>query len=513
MPKKPGGVPTIDKIYDFLFELGPVNKDEILFRKIKFDVEWGRNYLTIGLDDPGNATALKTFKNGIFKEVTSQFDNIKVINDPRNHTDDDGNSLKGLKVLVFGGGRFYVDFNVDQSKIQFKGAIPAYVHEEGTTYMLNAALQDDVKFTDFKKGKEKHILADGQPVELSQVYKDLMKLFGPKYNFRLPQWIWTFYQQQKEWLDKYSHRQWEPFMYGPEDFVKYFEKHMKEMKRASGVDAGDYTTWNPSDIWAVRGMTKVKADIDRQLKRGSLIEMNNILINLLEDEELVGISLKMVNQGANAELHLHNVETSPILKNLESFSKIEEYTMKDIDFRYNNIWEGETSYMPTNVYIGPGKKYAINIQRAGNRIGFDTQIKGAAAQGGQTPIDMVVDILKGTGFKKEQDTYPQTPDELNEESDKWKKMYEFLTKRKEGTGSLTWSKFQVYWEKMYNKNKRNAIIRLMYIQFWYAALSNFSNENTTFAGYKKSAEFWTDLLYTGMKIQPNREFAPHAKIS
>ena len=171
-----------------------------------------------------------------------------------------------------------------------------------------------------------------------------------------------------------------------------------------------------------------------------------ILINLLEDEELVGISLKMINQGDNAELHLHNVETSAILKDLKSFSKLEEYGMNDIEFRYNNIWEGETSYMPTNVYIGPGKKYAINIQRAGNRIGFDTQIKGAAAQGGQTPVDMVVDILKGTGFKKDQNTYPQTPEELVEEGEKYKKMYEFITKRKEGQGALTWNEFQLYWE-------------------------------------------------------------------
>ena len=409
-----------------------------------------------------------------------------------------------LSLLNFNNENYFIDFDVDESEVKFKGAIPAYVHEEGTTYMLNAALQDDVKFADFKKGKEKHILADGQPVENSDVYRKLMKLFGPKYNFRLPQWIWTFYQQQKEWLDKYSHREWEPFIYGTGDFVKYFEKHMKDMKRASGVDAGDYTTWSQSDIWAVRGMTKVRNDLDRQLKRGSLIEMNNILINLLEDEELVGISLKMVNPGENAELHLHNVETSSILKDLKSFSKIEEYGMNDIEFRYNNIWEGETSYMPTNVYIGPGKKYAINIQRAGNRIGFDTQIKGAAAQGGQTPIDMVVDILKGTGFKKEQNTYPQTPEALVEES-KYEKMYEFVTKKV--NGAPTYNEFQLRLDKLYQKKKKLAIVKLMHLAFWYDALTNYSSPND------KSAEFWTDLLYTGMKIKPGRQFAPHAKIS
>ena len=493
---------TIQNVEDFLYELGPVRNNEVLFKQLSFSISFGRSGISLELEHPGNMTALNRFKGGIIKELKGNFKGLNEAKDS-----------DGFKILQFTGHQQFIDFDVDQSEVKFKGAIPAFVHEEGTTYMLNAALQDNVKFTHFEKGKEKHILANGQPVEISDVYKKLMKLFGPKYNFRLPQWMWTFYQQQKEWLDKYSHREWEPFIYGRGDFVKYFKKHMSKMKRASGVDAGEYETWNPSDIWAVRGMTKVRQDLDRQLQRGSLIEMNNILINLLEDEELVGISLKMVNKGQDAELHLHNVETSAILTNLKSFSKIEEYSMKDIEFRYNNIWEGETSYMPTNVYIGPGKKYAINIQRAGNRIGFDTQIKGAAAQGGQTPIDMVVDILKGTGFTKNQNTYPQTPEALVEESDKWKKMYEFITDRKEGYGAPTWNKFQLYWEKMYKKNARNAIVRLMYIHFWYATLSNFSNENTSFGGYKKSAEFWTDLLYTGMKIKPGREFAPHAKIS
>ena len=47
----------------------------------------------------------------------------------------------------------------------------------------------------------------------------------------------------------------------------------------------------------------------------------------------------------------------------------------------------------------------------------------------------------------------------------------------------------------------------MQLSFWCDAINKFSS-NTD-----KSAEFWTDLLYTGMKIKPGRQFAPHAKIS
>ena len=47
----------------------------------------------------------------------------------------------------------------------------------------------------------------------------------------------------------------------------------------------------------------------------------------------------------------------------------------------------------------------------------------------------------------------------------------------------------------------------MLLTFWYDALTNYSKDND------KSAEFWTDLLYTGMKVTSKGEFAPHAKIS
>ena len=43
--------------------------------------------------------------------------------------------------------------------------------------------------------------------------------------------------------------------------------------------------------------------------------------------------------------------------------------------------------------------------------------------------------------------------------------------------------------------------KLMMLHFFHDALKN----------YAKDAEFWTDLLYLGMKV--GKRFAPHAKIS
>ena len=67
----------------------------------------------------------------------------------------------------------------------------------------------------------------------------------------------------------------------------------------------------------------------------------------------------------------------------------------------------------------------------------------------------------------------------------------------------TWAKEIVY---LYATDERVAIAKLMALSFFYDAI-NYSNKQTD------KAEFWTDLLYLGMKVSPKGHFAPHAKIS
>ena len=86
-------------------------------------------------------------------------------------------------------------------------------------------------------------------------------------------------------------------------------------------------------------------------------------------------------------------------------------------------------------------------------------------------------------------------------------MYKLVTK---GQKAPAYNEFQLYLDGFYQKSakgKQTAIVKLMMLSFWYDALTNYSSKTT------KSAEFLTDLPYTGMKIKPGREFAPHAKIS
>ena len=507
--------PTIDQVENYLYEIGEMSDDgsKVIIEGIEIGIEKNTRTgkapmkLSLHFDHPGAARYINKLKQTVWKELKQYY-----------HMPYKDITVAGYKALPFGyktdGTYTILSFDVEQVKAVPKGAVPAPIQEEGTTYILNAALNDNADIT---ANPQRQILVDGKPIKSEtkyKIYPKLEKLFGP-YKGKLDSWLWTYYQQNKVFLKEYGHIKWDPFEFGDRDFVTFFEEHMDKMKRESGIKAGDYTTWNPSDIWAVKGMNSVRTELNKALKKGSLIEMNSVLIHLMEDNELMGISLKMIKSGADAHVKLHNVETSAALKSLGLVHQVEEYTMKDISFRYDNIWEGDTSYVPTQVKLG--KKYEVNIRRAGNGVGFNTQIKGAAAQGGQTPTWMVVESLSSSTlpsgmklkkFSKDVTDYPQSEDDFVKETKGYQTMYEFITKKQ--SKAKSWTKFQLYMGGFYGKGakgKQVAIVRCMLITFWYAALKSYSAKNV------KSAEFWTDLLYTGMKIKPGREFAPHAKIS
>tara|TARA_R100001594_G_scaffold79110_3_gene113747 strand:- start:263 stop:1738 length:1476 start_codon:yes stop_codon:yes gene_type:complete len=488
IPIKDRPTATAENLEDFLYELGPVDRnDRVTVDGIQFEILKGRTGIELSFEHPGAKRYIDKFKGTVWRELKGNFTGL---------TPAEKGGYAALRIPRGGLLSLDVEFTGDVAK----GAVPAPIQEEGTTIVLNRALINNVKFNSADS-----ILDD------KETNKQLTKLFGKKYALRLKEWAWTYYQQNAVWLKEYGKIAWDPFVYGDKAFVKFFEGHMKNLRRDYDpkVPAGNYTTWNPADIWAVKNMSRVKQQIDAALKPKPqhLVELNNLLINLMESDELIGISLKMVKKGDDAHIKLHNVETSPVLRNLKAFAKIEEYDMNDIHFKYDNIWQGDASYVPTQVKIGPGDKYEINLRKSGNNISFNTQIKGAAAQGGQTPVDMVVKMLKGKEFNKNHTSYPQTPEKLVEESEKYERMYKLVTK---GQNAPTYNEFQLYLDGFYQKSakgKQTAIVKLMMLSFWYDALTNYSSKTT------KSAEFWTDLLYTGMKIKPGREFAPHAKIS
>ena len=297
LPIKDRPKATLSNVNDFLNQLGPK------FENIKFKASEGKRGLKISFKHPGTIGGLNKFKGGIFKQLKGNFNGL--LTNP-NIVDKDG-----FTTLKFKNLNRVIDFDVDMQGVQFKGAIPAYIHEEGTTKIINRALKGANKFS-LSKDK-KNVLINNKPIENDKVYTQLLKVFGPLYKPRLREWIWTFYQQQEKWLNEYGNITWAPFVYGNRDFVTFFSEHITKLERETGEKVIKYEDWDPADIWAVRGTSSVKNRLRDQLKITSLYEMNNLLIKLMEDEELIGISLKMIKQGKEAKLRLYNVDTSPIL--------------------------------------------------------------------------------------------------------------------------------------------------------------------------------------------------------
>ena len=373
--------------------------------------------------------------------------------------------------------------------------IPTNIQEKGTTIVFNRALKKNVKFN-----KESDIMND------PTTRKELQDCFGTTWAHRLDNWTWTYFQQQKEFLKKYSDPKWAPFEYHGQDLVHFFSDEIQQVARSLKpfVPAGKYTVWNPADIFAAYDMPAIKRKIEGEIKRKepitqTLVELNNILVGLMEDNKLVGLSLKKVQQGNNAEIHLHNVESSSILK----FEKLEKYVMKDVKLEYENLWASDS--VNNMIKFGPGADYKVNISRtSGGTLTFNTFIKRTpAAQGGQAPIDMVIELIKAKNFTNRFADYPQNEEALIAEGKKYKQMYNYITK---GKNAVSYNDFELHLGELYEKDNRVAVAKLMQVKFWYDALKY--NENK-----KDKAELWTDILYLGMKVSAKGKFAPHAKIS
>lgn len=487
-PLKPKA--TLSSVEDFLYELGPVRGDTITFKGIQFQVsKFERKRpatLEINFEYPGSKSALNAFKASIFKELLGHFDKVDL-------QKRDFGAYKALYILA---DQAYLYLEPQNISGKGTGTVPANIHEKGTATVFTRALSSKKPFK-----SEDDLKND------AKMQTDLKKIFGTKYGHRLSDWLHSFYEQQRAALIEYSGPQWEEFVYGNGSFVDFFEKHMDKLHRDLDpeVKVGRYEKWNPSDIWAVkRGkMEEIKNKLKSQIgKQTVLVELNAMLVNLMENNDLVGISLKKIDAKSSGSIKLFNVDTSDKLRALKSYAHVELYDMNDISFEPDNILTLKS--VTTYIRIGPGGKYFIDITRSGKNLSFNSQIRGTAAQGGQAPIDLVVKMLNGDTFNKNNSAYPQDADSFEKDVSTYEKMYKVVSKYASSRSQKMSINDWVEGVKgLYERDSRNAIVTLMQLSFWHDALTNHAND----------PEFWTDLLYYGMKVTSKGLFAPHAKIS
>ena len=474
---------NLNNVEDFLFDLGPVRNNSVTYLGVSFAVEYPPTGLSIYVENPPNRKSdLNKFRNGIIKQINDNFSGV--IKKPKDST----NLSNGSPYARIGNS--FLTFDIDEFSSGDSGVIPTKIQEEGTVVVLNQVLHKNKKFN-----SKEDILNDKETAE------ELKKLFGKKYQKRLRDWTHSYYEQQKEFLKKFQSSKWDVFVYGSDDFVTFFSKQIKNVARSLDPlkPVGNYTTWNPSDIWAAYEMDKIKKDISENLnpKTQNLVELNTLLINLFEERKLIGLSLKKVAPNQSASLKFVNIDTSTM-----RLGDIEEYKMNDIKFYIDNIFTEHK--VTTYIKFGKGDDYTVNITRAGRNLSFNTAIKRTpAAQGGQAPTKMIQSLIKRNGngitFVNDHNRYPKSFEEYSDQSQKFSKMYEYV--KKYFKKSTSYSEFEENLKTTYKKDSKNAVVKLMTLNFFYDTLRSNSNNQ----------EFWTDILYLGMKV--GKGFAPHAKIS
>jgi len=232
--------------------------------------------------------------------------------------------------------------------------------------------------------------------------------------------------------------------------------------------------------------------------------VNNVLLNLMKDNKLIGLSLKKIEPKEKANFAYVNKDPKSI-----EFAQVEEVKMNDITIEIKT--EETVDGMSQGAYVLFGK-YTINIIRtpgAGfSNLKYESVIKGSGGRGGAAPVDLVATMLKtkvpGQTFVNRHQDYPETADDFTNDRRNYEQMYNTLKTYIKGTKD--YAEFRSRILKMYrsdnSKSKAVAQSKLMQLHFFSEVLSRSSN---------KPEEFWTDLLYLSLKV--GKRFAPHGKLA
>ena len=395
------------------------------------------------------------------------------------------------------------------------GKLPTAIQERGSTYVLDRVVRN-------RKGKFNTYQQFLKDTDIMDVLKE--DVFS-NYQDKVEEWLFTYYEQQRTFIAEYSKPNWEKFAYGNDDFVSFFSKYIVDPELGlyndfdEKIKVNKYTEWNPADIYAVKDMKKVKGELDKIFHKGdkdkigaSMVELNGYLIDMLKQKKLVGISLKKISDKTIGILEERNTK---ILKFKDPHVEDKNFTMSDIKFVIDNIWDGK--FVSTTVKYGTS--FSLSVRSSSSEfenLVFATQITGASAQGGNAPTDMVIKAIHGSNtsqnrFVNDHNRYPEKYEEFYQSKPSGSIKYTtsdyeiwFRDVAKKFTRSPKYKDFELEIGKLYKtKVKKDAAIaqtKLMQLHFYYDTLKKYSNDE----------KFWLRILYLGMKV--GKIFAPHAKI-
>lgn len=316
--------------------------------------------------------------------------------------------------------------------------------ERGAAYVFDQALAHNVHYTNAAD-----ILTKSGP----GLMKAMDVSSGP---FPYDDWLESFFLQQQKLLQTYSAARFKLFNRDG-GFMDWISKFINSQ---FGIVKKD--TWNPADVWAISGevsdietklvksveaippISKLATNYGRgtylfnQKLRQGILAFNATMVDLLEKNILVGISLK--KSSGTVKLEVINASVVKLFKNSNTDlidTAHEPYECDpgrgDIVCSFLKQSKGESFTQDAKITVhNGGDKISFQIKANssqatnGSNLKFESTIGGSSnARGGKVPLETVELLLKKAstlsvdGFTNDHRKYPKT----TEQFEKQKRMY------------------------------------------------------------------------------------------
>jgi len=362
-------------------------------------------------------------------------------------------------------------------------------------YVLDNKKSGYANFDKFKSDKK---LVDG----IKKIYPDVDD-----------DWLDVFFKQHKVIIDKFASSKINHFDHSGEG--SFMNKITEIVNRNFGITKKD--TWNPADVWGVRGnskdvIIKVEQAVYGSRDSQTIQQLNALLRGMYKSKELVGVSLKKVS-GKEAKWEEYNIEALTL-------NEVNDYKYNQINIVYNLKATAATQALDTAVQLrqsGGGAEYNFQItsndtSKGSQNLKFESKPIGSSkARGGKAEIKAVEALLKDNGvggFRNKHQNYPKNLDEFTKQSidgkdlKSYKKMFNDID-NKVNTDCKDADEFVEVVGKIFSGSKPwVAQSKLMQLTFLHHALD--------ITDKQKYTEFWTDMLF--LSIKKGDRFGPFGKL-
>ena len=354
-------------------------------------------------------------------------------------------------------------------------------------------------------------------VEDDKTFPQLVDIFGGD----VPQsWLESYFAQQHVLLEQVKPARFSEFNRDG-GFMDYISNYIKRK-----FDIKQKDTWNPADIWVVRGPHQVLVNKIEDTAKGpkgtqTIHELNATLRGMYKDKMVMGISLKKTGRTAYYE----EVNMDGFIPDTKNYN----YDVKKSDFeaKFAIVKDGmftQDVLIKVDAQAKESKDFTFQIKAnssdstTGSNLKFEPTAKGASlARLGKAPVDLVVKLLKdmkgNAVFVNDYNLYPKNLFQFNDNyKGKGKRYFETIV-LPDLLGDMTSDETTV--EKVleaistsYGSPKdrtTNTRCKLMGLDFFYQVFKLSDEERN---------EFVTDMVFLAQKkaFKKMDQFGPFGKI-